>query len=483
MTNLEWYKQQLEKLKIQKKELKKEMQLIENTKKPYSKLKMVNDILTVVLPNGEILVKVPATVDDFDMVKNASTEKDILDVFIEKKNSQEVNDEIRKHDVMLNIAKGIEFLETTGDFDVKNGSVYLKGINRSIPQLLVEKFAEIVLQYPENSEDLKADERYLSLKRFFMWCCLNPRAEVADSLYEFLMNNSFRITRQGFFVALRNVVTLHGSNELVQFVSEAYTKVKAVWKKKPDDYHVILQPDSTYKMMHVNDMFKHTEEECEYCDGSGEIDCYDDDDLCYDTCDYCNGTGKMKVSRRNYEGEDLGNLTYLYLDLPNRHDNRFTDDWTKTFDIRIGRVVSMPMEEANWSTQDCAAAGLHFTSNEIHYVGCGDQSVLMVINPSKVVGIGRVKGRCYEYLPIMTVPRDEATKILHDLDFDTIDLDEQYVQHEFDELEEKAKTNFAIEAKKHEFNIPSISVIDVRNIVDNLKQIKHELRERIQQIV
>jgi hypothetical protein len=107
----------------------------------------------------------------------------------------------------------------------------------------------------------------------------------------------------------------------------------------------------------------------------------------------------------------------------------------------------------------------------------------MVINPMKVVGIGRVKGRCYEYLPIMTVPRDEATKILHDLDFDTIDLDEQYVQHEFDELEEKARTNFSIEAKKHEFNIPSISVIDVRNIVDNLKQIKDELRERIQQIV
>lgn len=487
MTNLEWYKQQLEKLKIQKKELKKEMQLIENTKKPYSKLKMVNDILTVVLPNGEILAKIPATVEDFDMVKNASSEKDILDVFSEKNNAQEVNDEIRKQNVMVNIAKGIDLLETTGDFDVKNGSVYLKGINRSLPQLLVEKFAEIVLQYPESSEDLKADERYLSLKRFFMWCCLNPRAEVADSLYEFLMKNSFRITRQGFFVALRNVVTLHGINELVQFVSNTYTKIKAVWKKKPDDYHVILQPDGSYKMVHLNDMFKHSEEDCEYCDGNGNVwyhdDCDNEDDLCHEMCDYCDGTGKIKVSRRNYEGEDLGNLTYLYLDLPNRHENRFTDDWTKTFDIRIGRIVNMPFEECSFSTVDCGERGLHFTSDEIHYVGCGDQSVLMVINPMKIVGIGEKKGRCYEYLPIMTVPRDEATKILHDLDFDTIDLDEQYVQHEFDELEEKAKSNFAIEAKKHEFNIPSISAVDVRNIVDNLKQIKNELRERIQQIV
>jgi hypothetical protein len=488
MTNLEWYKQQLEKLKIQKKELKKEMQLIENTKNLYSKLKMVNDILTAVLPNGEILVKVPATIEDFDMVKNASTEKDLLDVFIEKNNSQEVNEELAKHNITVNISKSIQFLENTGDFEIKNGSVYLKGINRSLPQLLIEKFSSILFKYQKNNmEDpddvLFQDEEYQSLKRFFMWCCLNPRAEVADSLYEFLMKNSFRITRQGFFVALRNVVTLHGSNELVQFVSNAYTKVKAVWKKKPDDYHVILQPDGSYKMMHVNDMFKHSEEDCEYCDGSGNIAFDDEDDLWYDMCDECNGTGKVKVSRHNYEGEDLGNLTYLYLDLPNRHDNRFTDDWTKTFDIRIGKVVSMPMEECNWSTQDCAAAGLHFTADEINYVGCGDQSVLMVINPMKVVGIGEKKGRCYEYLPIMTVPRDEATKILHDLDFDTIDLDEHYVQHEFDELEEKAKSNFAIEAKKHEFNIPSISVVDVRNIVDNLKQIKNELRERIQQVV
>ena len=487
MTNLEWYKQQLEKLKIQKKELKKEMQIVENAKKPYSKLKMVNDILTVVLSSGEILAKVPATVEDFDMVKNASSEKDVLDVFSEKKNSKEVNEAVAKHNIMVNTAKGIQLLETTGDFDVKNGSVYLKGINRSLPQLLVEKFVEIVSQYPESSEELSTDEKYLSLKRFFMWCCLNPRAEVADSLYEFLMKNSFRITRQGFFVALRNIVTLHGSNELVQFVSNAYTKVKAVWKKKPDDYHVILQPDNTYKMMHLNDMFKHSEEDCEYCDGNGNVwyhdDCENEDDPCHDMCDYCDGTGKMKVSRRNYEGEDLGNLTYLYLDLPNRHENRFTDDWTKTFDIRIGRVVSMNPEDCSWSTVDCGERGLHFTSDEIHYVGCGDQSVLMVINPSKVVGIGEKKGRCYEYLPIMTVPRDEATKILHDLDFDTIDLDEHYVQHEFDELEEKAKTNFAIEAKKHEFNIPSISAVDVRNIVDNLKQIKNELRERIQQVV
>ncbi|MEI6142958.1 MAG: hypothetical protein WCP85_27015, partial [Mariniphaga sp.] len=58
---------------------------------------------------------------------------------------------------------------------------------------------------------LNQDDEYVALKNFFMWCCLNPRAEVAHELYRFLSENSFRITRQGFVVALRNVVTLHGS--------------------------------------------------------------------------------------------------------------------------------------------------------------------------------------------------------------------------------------------------------------------------------
>jgi hypothetical protein len=164
-------------------------------------------------------------------------------------------------------------------------------------------------------------------------------------------------------------------------------------------------------------------------------------------------------------------------------ENRFTDDWTKTFDIRIGKVVSMPTEECNWSTQDCAAAGLHFTADQIHYVGCGDQSVLVLINPMKVVGIGQHKGRCYEYLPIMAVPREEATEILHDIDFDTLELDEDYAIRELEQLEEKAKEGFAKEAKKHSFNIPHLSSVEVTNIVTSLDEMKNEISKRVKNIV
>jgi hypothetical protein len=302
---------------------------------------------------------------------------------------------------------------------------------------------------------------------------------VAHELYRFLQENSFRITKQGFFVALRNVVTLHGSNELVQFVSNTYNKVKAVWKKSPDNYHVFLE-NGEYKLVHIDDIREEIKEECEFCEGDG--DCYDDESESFYTCYECNGSGETTGYVNKQQGKDLGTLTSLYLDLPNRAENRFTDDWTKTFDIRIGKPVTMSMDKCNWSTQDCAAAGLHFTSDQIHYVGCGDQSVLVLINPMKVVGIGEHKGRCYEYLPIMTVPRDEATSILHDLDFDTLALDEHYVVSELENLNETVQSNFAAETKKYSFNLPHISSSEVNQIILSLDEMKDALSGRISEI-
>jgi hypothetical protein len=441
--------------------------------KPYMNIKMVNDTLTIVMNDGSILTKTPATSDDFNLARGCRSEACLTDLV----SSPEVREERRKAEAEYEKAKaiqrGAEYLATLEQFEMKNGSLYLKGINRSLPPLLVEEFLEVVGRHGGTDND-----EFNALHRFFMWCCLNPRAEVADKLFNFLKKNSFKITKQGFFVALRNVVTLHGSNELVHFVSNAYNKVKAVWKKKPDDYTVFLQADGTYKLVHNENLTRM--ERCEHCDGSGTTpdydEEYDDSGHCYE----CDGTGY--VTDTIDHGENIGNLTELYLDLPNRAENRFTDAHTRTFDIRIGRVVNMPMEACRWNTDDCGAEGLHFTSNEIHYVGCGDTSVIVLINPMKVVGIGESKGRCYEYLPIMTVPRDEATEILHDLDFDTLQLDDSYAVRELEDLEFKAKNGFTQEAKKYDFNLPALSAVEVYTIVKSLDEIKQEISKRIVEI-
>lgn len=450
--------------------------------KPYKTVKMVNDVITVVLNDGSILSKSKATADDYNDVRSAIDEQEVIDVMA----TQEVVAERKKMEAEATriraIQKGIQVLANLDDFTVEGNTVYLKGINRSLPDILVEEFITIVeaqkyyTGFGDLQDALDLNDKYLSLKRFFMWCCLNPRAEVANELYRFLKENSFRITKQGFFVALRNVVTIHGSNELVHFVSNAYNKVKAVWKKNPSKYHVILN-DGEYRLISEEDMFKTVVEECDLCEGEGEYRDFGTDD--WEECGNCGTDGEYEVTVKNYEGEDLGVLTDLYLDLPNRAENRFTDDWTKTFDIRIGRVVNMLMEQCNWSTQDCAAAGLHFTSDQIHYVGCGDQSVLVLINPMKVVGIGQHKGRCYEYLPIMTVPREEATEILHDLDFDTLELDEDYAIRELESLAEKAKAGFVAETTKYQFNLPHISTTEIDSIVLSLEDMKSEIEKRV----
>lgn len=438
--------------------------------KPYKTVKMVNNVLTVVLNDGSILSKPNATTEDFEDVRSAIDEFEIIDVMA----VQEVVAERKKQEFEAEKARalqaGIKLLADLDDFEVKGTSVYLKGINRTLPQLLVEEFLRIVNRNNGNRYALANDDEYQSLKRFFMWCCLNPRAEVADKLYNFLKKNSFKITKQGFFVALRNVVTLHGSTELVQFVSNAYNKVKAVWKKSPDAYEVYLK-DGQYSFIHKGDTYT-----------TEMVDCQDDDyefEDC-DSCEGCDENCEREITvKRSDLGEHIGNLTALYLDLPNRAENRFTDAHTQTFDIRVGRAVSMDPGACRWNTDDCGAEGLHFTSDEIHYVGCGDQSVLVLINPMKVVGIGEHKGRCYEYLPIMTVPREEATSILHDLDFDTLALDEDYAIRELEGLTEKVKAGFVAESNKHEFNMPHISTREIENIVASLDEMKSEISKRI----
>ena len=497
MLSLKWFKSAIERTieKVVENKIEQAFNELDNeegqvapsynpSQKPYLNIKMVNDTLTIVMNDGNIITKSPATADDFNTARDCRTEACLINLV----SSQEVKDERRKaeaeYEKAAAVKRGAEYLATLDQFEMKNNALYLKGINRTLPPLLVEEFLEVVGRHG-NTDNAEFD----ALHRFFMWCCLNPRAEVADKLFNFLKKNSFSITKQGFFVALRNVVTLHGSTELVHFVSNAYNKVKAVWKKKPDEYHVFLE-NGEYKMVPVDAMYKKETCTCSYCDGSGTIPCeadeYDEENDCYgeDSCDCyeCDGTGECEDIVLVVKGESIGNLTELYLDLPNRAENRFTDAYTKTFDIRIGRPVNMPMEKCRWNTDDCGAEGLHFTSDEIHYVGCGDTSVLVLINPMKVVGIGESKGRCYEYLPIMTVPTEEATEILHDLDFDTLELDESYAVRELDNLAEKAKQGFTAEAKKYDFNLPALSAVEVYTIVKSLDEIKQEISKRIVEI-
>lgn len=405
---------------------------------PYALVKLVNDVITVILKDGSILSKSNASEQEFMDVRNAYTEDQVISILTNQETLVEKMKEDYAIEKVQSVKKGFGLLNSlTDDFEVVNDNiVYLKGISRSLPPLLVEKFCEILSHYEnEPFNAVQDDEEYIAHKRFFLWCCLNPRAEVVDKLYGFLFKNGMKITKQGFFVGLRNVVATSATDKaLVDVISNAYNKVKAVWKKNPEKFRVV-ENDGEYSIEKVTDM------------------------IC--------------------KGVVIGNLASLYNDLPNMEGNRYTDNYTKTFDIRIGKVVSMRPEDCSWSTADCAEKGLHFAGHTAPYVLCGNTTVFTLHNPMKVVGIGAEKGRCYEYLPFMTTTVSEADEIMNSQDFDFLQLDEEYAVNELNDLSERVKEGFAVEAKKYEFNLPKISSVEIDNIVSSLESMKDVISNRI----
>ena len=100
----------------------------------------------------------------------------------------------------------------------------------------------------------------------------------------------------------------------------------------------------------------------------------------------------------------------------------------------------------------------------------------------KVVGIGTEKGRCYEYLPFMTTTVEEADEIMNDGDFDFLQLDEQYAVNELSNLMDKVNEGFAVEMKKYEYNLPSINIVELNNIVKSLEEMKDTISNRVNNI-
>lgn len=409
---------------------------------------LVNRTLTVfILETGEEIVNNNATREMYEAIKLCKSRGDVMDLLVPRVEIKDKETVAAKKMHNNKIETILETLKSSKDFEVKEESAYLKGINRSMPKLLVAKFAKLLtekninaLTKIENTEEgVEISDEYQALKNFWLWCVANPKPQVADLLFNFLDKNGLRLNKQGFFYALRNVVTVseneHKDNDLIEAITNSYVKIKA-WKKGPANF-------SIYK------------ENKEYL-------------LCKNT----------SIPSLSTEAVVVGNLADLYTNIGENLANRYTDAHTKTFDIRIGVPVTMDPSLCSWTTVDCGESGLHFTMNEINYVGCGDTSVLVLINPMKVVGIGDTKGRCYEYLPIMAVNRSEVTKILRDKDFNTLELDEWYAVEELKGLEEKVKTSFVEEAKKHTYK-KSIDEAELKPIIASLLTIKDTIKDRV----
>ena len=416
--------------------------------KPYSGLKLVNDVLTITLNNGDVIVKPCATQEDFIAVRNAYSEEDIFIVTAGKEIVEENKKEQKEYNKAIALKDGIDKLAHFKDFKIIDDSVYLKGVDRSLPQLLVEKFLEII-NY-EKGEDFERGEiynypEYLALKQFWLKCCLNPNANSAEDLYTFLSFHQFKIDKHGNFYAYRRVVSKANVNkELVDFVSNAYNKVKAVWKKNPASYNVHKKVDEGYFF--------------------------------------------MPESNTSHKGQEdisfLGNLKELYLNLPDLQENSYTSSHTGIENYHVGSIVSMPRNDGDDDNSVSCSKGFHAASKEYDYSGFGDVPILVIINPIDVLAvplneIGKL--RTCRWFFSMTLSEDEQ-HILDDDDFDVAELGDVFEEKCSENLENYVHNSFAEEVKRHTFTIPEMSHTQINKIVKSLNEMTEEIKGRIQQI-
>lgn len=416
---------------------------------------LINGTLTVILKNSTILNKEDARNEDFETVMSFKSEEEIIKFMSSPERIKEIETiQEQKKEVEL-ITSNFDILVETGDFEVKNDSVYLKGINRSLPKLLVKRFAEVVQKQLDNGVDAFCKEadideslevEYQALKKFWMKCCLNPNAQSAEDLYEFLENHNMKIDKHGNFYTYRRVVSLNeDSKELVEFISNAYNKVKAVWKKSVGNFEVY----SRLGDLKLVDLSK------------GNIPTEDNP---YWTC--------------------LGNLKDLYLDLPNMKENRYTDKHTHSYDYRVGQIHSMPRDEGDDDNTVSCSKGFHQSSKAYDYSGFGDQDILCIVNPISVLAVpkGEVgKLRVSDWFFAMTLEEDER-HILDEDSFNVQELGDIFEEKIMEDLEQHVKKGFAEEVKRHTYSIPQISSIEIKNIINSLDKIKTTISSRVSEI-
>ncbi len=400
----------------------------------------INDVVTVILPSsGKTFTKEGMSKEEFEKL-NSLTETGLIEYFSTPEIKKEIEQvkQIQKENEI--VQSNFETLRTSGEFEIKDDSVYMKGINRSIPKLLVNKFTEVI-------ENAGVDSvNYLGLKKFWLKCVLNPSAQSSEDLYEFLEKHNMKITRNGNFLGYRavEIVDNSTSKELIDFISNAYNKVKAVWKKSSNDYEVWRNFDNSSELhlLKVGDINK-----------------------------------KLFNKSLTY----VGNLKQLYLDLPNMVENRYTDNYSKTMDYRVGQIATIPRNEGSDDNTVSCGRGLHIANREFDYSYFGKQNVLAIVNPIDVLAApleDRGKLRTSRWFFAMTL-NDEEKKILDEDCFDVTELDDIFEEKCSEDLEEHVKKGFAEEVKRHSFTIPQISTSEIKNIITSLEQIKTKIANRV----
>ena len=340
------------------------------------------------------------------------------------------------------VSNFLDVFEGVDDFEVRGNSVYFKGITSvEIPSLIVGRFIELISSINslkeqslsgyttfdiENPLKLRLEQEVNSLKAFTLKLLLNPIQESREHALEFVRNFDIKMTNTGNLVMFRRILSKCNSNkDLIDFVSKQYLKVKS-WKKSPKNYEV-----------------------------------FDD-----------NGLIIAQGDKRHDFNNHKGNLADLYNNLSELKENRYTDNHTQTYDIRIGATYKINDKDIDLNKNGSCGGSLHLADGKVFsYSSFGDTPVCCLVSPQHIYkmdsGCSGKIGVKQMFIAAITEQDEEGNYV--DIDNqDLVNFDELYHNESIEELLEALKTK-SLGVTSVSDAVSEVSLKEVQNITNLLK--------------
>lgn len=370
--------------------------------------------------------------EEIEALKTANVQE-IVNI-LTPKHIEEIEDV--KEEIKL-VSKFLGVFDNSDDFDVVGEQLYFKGIRSTpIPHIIVARFIEILQQIEDNKTEInlftykstaELNEEYNSLKMFTLKVLLNPIEESRQDALDYVKQFQIKMTNTGNLIMYRRIVSLGNTNkDLIEFVSSSYVKVKS-WKKSPKNYEV-----------------------------------FDD-----------NGFILIQKDKKHDINNHKGNLEELYLNLANLEENRYTDNHTKTYDIRIGATYKINEEDIDINRSGSCGGSLHVADGKIFsYSSFGNTPVCCIVNPMHIYKMdsghsGKI-GVKQMFIAAITTQDEEGNYV--DIDNQNlVEFDELYHNETLEELTESLKNKSLSQVSVAEAVSP-LSIPEVVNIKELLSK-------------
>lgn len=282
-------------------------------------------------------------------------------------------------------------------FEFKNEAYYRKGIEVSLPKAVITGY----LNKSEKNE-------LQSMDNFWSWLCLCPNEESRKDLLVFIEQHGLPITKEGFVLAYRRVVSVTDDKiqkELLEFISNSYIKIKTKWKKNPANFYV-------YKIETL------------------KLETYEWVDPSYNYI--------LKDNNLFEDGILIGNLKDMYGNLEFL-EKQFTDNHTKKLDYRIGVENRMERSDCNENNKVECSRAFHIGSKNFSFNSFGDTPVLVCFNPKDVIATplhDSNKMRVCAFTILGVLDKDEEAKVLDNNEYEFQDILDDLSKKHMDELDD-----------------------------------------------